>query len=47
MAMPWLGVSSLTITDESGNAITVISATDLVMALGDETFSGGFSDGEG
>lgn len=28
------GVSSLTITDESGNAITVISATDLVMALG-------------
>ena len=28
------GVSSLTITDEGGNAITVVSATDLVMALG-------------
>lgn len=30
------GVSSLTITDESGNAITVVSATDLVVALGHE-----------
>jgi len=28
-------VSSLTITDESGNAITVVSATDLVVALGE------------
>lgn len=28
------GVSSLAITDEAGNAITVVSATDLVVALG-------------
>ncbi|CAK9046996.1 5'-AMP-activated protein kinase subunit gamma-1 [Durusdinium trenchii] len=30
------GVSSLAITDEAGNAITVVSATDLVVALGHE-----------
>eukprot|EP00439_Symbiodinium_sp_Y106_P039114 s3432_g4.t1 len=30
------GVSSLAITDEDGVAITVVSATDLVMALGHE-----------
>lgn len=40
------GVSSLTITDESGNAITVVSATDLVMTLGRQ-LRGGFTRLEG